>query len=170
MLVPYTKIVGSPIVEIRTQLKVGVVGDLAMQKSDLSLSGIILRNNFLDFSKRVISASDIVDISNQAVIINDEDSIVPLPEAVRIKEALEKNLHGILQRVVTKKGKNIGIVTDYLVESTTLSITKFYCKTLLTEKIIPKNSVTDIVGKKIIIKDDFETVRVGSPVIESSLV
>lgn len=172
MLSLYSKIVGSPIVELKTQTQIGIVDDLVIHKTKLEVYGVILRKgSFFDFNERqVVVSTDILEMNPGAVIVNNYESVVPISETIRLKEAIDDKYCGIYQRIVTKKGKNIGLVYDYLVDSTTQTITKFYCRTLLSEKIIPADKVIKMEGKKIYIKEDYETKRIIEPLVETSTV
>jgi uncharacterized protein YrrD len=158
------------VVELKTQTQIGMVDDLIIHKTKLEVYGIVLKKtSFMNFGEtQVISATDILEMNSQAVVVNNDDAIIPISEAVRLKEAIDQKYYGIHQRIVSKKGKNIGLVYDYLVDSTTQKITKFYCRTLLNEKIISTNSVIKIEGKKIIIKDELETKQIVDPAVETS--
>jgi uncharacterized protein YrrD len=170
MLVQYSKIINSPVVELQTQTQIGVVDDLVIHKTKLEVYGIVLKkSSILSFGEpKAVTSTDIVEINPQATIVNNADSAVPLSEAVRLKEAIEQKYKGIYQRIVSKNGKNIGLVYDYLIDSTTQKISKFYCRTLLAEKIISARSVIKIEGKKITIKDEFEAEKITTPAVESS--
>lgn len=170
MMSLYSKIINSPVVELKTQTQIGVVDDLIIHKTKLEVYGIILkRTSFLNFKEtEVISGTDILEMNSQAVVVNNYDAVIPLSESIRLKEAINQKYYGIYQRIVSKKGKNIGLVYDYLVDSSTQKITKFYCRTFLSEKIISSNSVIDMEGKKIIIKDEFETKKIIDPAVETS--
>ena len=170
MMSLYSKIINSPVVELKTQTQIGVVDDLIIHKTKLEVYGIILKKaSFLNFQEtQVISSTDVLEMNSQAVVVNNDDAVIPISEAIRLKEAIDQKYCGVYQRIVSKKGKNIGLVYDYLVDSTTQKITKFYCRTLLNERIISANSVINMEGKKIIIKDDVETRKMIDPAIETS--
>jgi len=170
MMSLYSKIINSPVVELKTQTQIGVVDDLIIHKTKLEVYGVILKKtSFLNFNEiKVISGTDILEMNSQAVVVNNNDAIIPLSEAIRLKDAIDQKYYGIYQRIVSKKGKNIGLVYDYLVDSTTQNITKLYCRTLLNEKIIPVHSVIKMEGKKIIIKDELETKQIVDQAVETS--
>ncbi len=172
MLVQYSKIIDLPIVDLRAESKVGEVSEFIIQKTTLGVAGIVLKKqSLLSFSEtKVITANDILELTKEAIIINEEDSIVPINEAIRLKDLFNHKFYGIYQRVLTRKGKNVGIVYDFIVDSTTLKITKLYCKTFFSDKIIPASSVIKIEGKKIYIKDDFDNTKLTTPAVENSLV
>ncbi len=171
MIIPYSKIANAKVLALRTQTVLGEVADLVIKKNDLSLYGLILKKPSLGvFAKpKAIASLDIIEIGNGLVLVNDSESIIELVEAIRIKKALEEGFCGIEQKVVSKSGKRLGKVYDYLVESPDYRIIKFYVKGTLTERIIPSSAVIKMEGKKIIVQDDFEPVKPGVRAIEAEM-
>ncbi len=170
MILPYTKIVGLDVFDLKNQSKVGVVKDIVIQKKDFKISGIILENSIFNRDAKVVSHADIVDISTQGVVIRDSDAISSLKENVRIGEAIKEGMHGIGQKVVTKSGKSLGRVVDLFILSETLEIPKFYVKNIFGERIIARTAIVDIEKRKIIVKENFETEKASMPEISTSLV
>lgn len=147
---------GTPLLEIRNQAKLGTVFDVVIKKSDLSVSGLLVKTNKLIDRPRVVVASDILEVNPEGVVINNAGSLVSLGDVVRLSEAIHQGYHGLHQKVITRSGKRIGWVFDYLISSTDLTITKLYIQTLFYERIIPVSVITKFEGRKIIISDDFE--------------
>jgi len=163
MLVLYSKIIGVTVSELKTQSVISSVADIVISPKELTVSGIILKNDSI-FKKNlsVINVSDLCEVTAQAILVCDIDAVIDANESVRIKEQIEKGCVGIGQKVVTKSGKNVGKVFDILIQSDTFSIMKFYVKNVFSEKIFSRDSVISYSGKKIVIKDDFETVKVSA--------
>lgn len=170
MLVLYSKIIGLPIIETRNQTKVGEVFELILQKTDIEVSGIVLKNTGLFSKQMVISSTDLIEISADAVLVSSEDAITTLEEAMRLKEQISKGYTGVGQKIYTKSGKYIGKVFDFLVDSSSFSIKKLYTKSFFIEKIIPTDNVISFNRKVIIIKDDFEPIKLSSPAVQTNTI
>ena len=171
MLIPYSKIVGAKIVELRGQTLLGEVCDLVISKTSMTLMGVTLRNTtFFPSPVRVISATDIEEFTpiEVTMIVNHDEVIEELNETIRLKNAYDQGFTGIGQTVVTKSGKHIGKVYDYLITNDDFRIQKFYTKSLLSDRIIPIKSVIGFEKKKLIIKDDFATLKMVMPIAETS--
>lgn len=167
MIVKYTQIVHSPVYEIRAQQNLGNVLDLVIQKSDLSIKAAVVRTGPFFFSpKKVVGMTDIVEFSGNAVIVQDEDSAVPIKESIRIAEAIADRMYGVGQIVVTKSGKLIGRVYDYTFHNETGIIEKFYVKSLIHDRIISRTAVVKLDRKRMTIEDDFEMIK--TPAMEVS--
>lgn len=173
MLVPYSKIINSNIVELKTQTLVGSVSDLVLQKNNFSVEGIVLKGGFFGGKTKAVSPKDILEITSKpvAILVNNTDSVVELDEMIRVKEAFQRGFHGVGQKVVTKSGKEIGKIYDFLVASDDLSVKKIYVKSLINERIISTDNVISFENsKKIIIKDDYETATLPNAIASTSIV
>lgn len=161
MIVQYSQIVHSPVLELKNQTKLGTAQDLVIQKSDLSIKAVIIKSSLFNLTTRVATSADIVELNSGSVIVRDDDSLVSLSEAERVKEALADKMCGISQKVKTKSGKSIGKVYDYTLDSTTFALQKIYVKSILDERIISVSSIIKFEGKNIVVKDDFELITAG---------
>lgn len=170
MILPYTKLVGLDVFDLKNQTRVGKIKEIIIQKKDFKISGIVLEKSLLDRNVKVVSSTDIVEITPQGVIVRDSNSVSSLKENVRLKEAIDDGLHGIGQKVVTKSGNSLGKVVDLFISTETLMISKIFVKNIFTERVIASTAIEEIKKRKIIVKDSFETVKATMPEISTSLV
>jgi len=155
MMLLYSKIIGTPVAELRDATKIGLISDLIIEESDLSVAAAVVETNLNPFSKKqVVAATDFVKIFKDGIVVNDADAIVELDEVVRAAKLYDNNCHGLVQRVVTKSGVYVGHVYDYLFDAETTTIHKLYVKKLFSEQIIPTTIVTSMSGKIITIDDN----------------
>jgi uncharacterized protein YrrD len=157
MIVPYSKIIGLDVFDLKNQLKIGRVKEIVFQKKDFKISGIILENSFFERNVKVISNIDIVDISPQGVVVKDSDSVSNLKESVRLAEAVKEGMRGVDQKVVTKTGKSLGRVVDLYISAETLLISKIFVKNIFSERIISSNAILEIKKRKIISVPEIST-------------
>jgi len=160
MLILRSKLIGMPIVDLRSQSRLGNIGDLILNDTDVNLSGIALRGNF-GKDIRIILPAEVLEISKGIILVNDEDSITKTKDNIRINKLVNDQFYGIGQKVFTKSGKYIGRIHDLLIDSLDFRIAKFYVKSFLRERILSSNLILEIKGKRIIIKDDFELSRIS---------
>jgi len=168
MLILYSKLIGAPIAEIKEAAKLGSITDFVINNDDLTIAAAIVKSGLpLVSKKKVVSATDFVRIFKDGIIINNKDAVLGLDEVVRITNLCDRKCYGLAQKVVTKSNKYIGHVYDYLINSNTGAIQKFYIKKLLSDRIIPASAVITMEGKLITIKDDKPYVFV--PTVETAL-
>lgn len=169
MLLNYTKIIGMPVAELRNQEKIGVIGNIIFN-DECAVAGFMLGSQSLFFWKeqaKVIPAEASIALVKDGLIINSDDNICDLSEMVRLNSLIKRKLCGIHQRVLTERGKYLGYVYDFLINSSTLSMTKFYIKNLLfEEKIIPCSKVLSFDKGQIIVKDESKPITVAEPMAE----
>lgn len=170
MILPYTKIIGLGIYELKNQSKVGIVKEIVFQKTDYKISGIILDGSFFGRSIKVVSEADIVEISPKGIIVKDVDSVSDLKENARIQNEVKAGLSGIGQKVVTKSGSYLGRVYDLFISTDTLATPKLFVKSVFSERVISSNAIVEIKKRKIIVRDEFQTVKVSVPEISTSII
>jgi sporulation protein YlmC with PRC-barrel domain len=163
MIVKYSQIIHSPVLELKGQTRLGIVADLVIQKSDLTIKAVIVKNGLLNVNTRIATNADIIELNSGSVILRDDDSLVTFSEAERVKEAIKDKMYGVSQKVRTKSGKSIGRVYDYTIDNATCAIQKFYVKSLLDDRIISVGSIIKFEGKNITVKDDFELITAAGP-------
>lgn len=163
MIVKYSQVIHSPVLELKSQTQLGVATDLVIQKSDLTIKAAVVKVGLFLLSTRVATNTDIVELNSGSVILRDDDSLVTLAESERIREAIKDKMYGINQSVRTKSGKSLGKVYDYTIDNATCAIQKFYVKSLLDDRIISVSSITKFEGKRITVKDDFELITAAGP-------
>lgn len=161
MIVRYTSIIGSLVAELKDQTKVGQISEIIIDNNKLSIAAIALDLPFWSFEKnKFILSFDIVHLLKDGAIINSENSIIDLEESILLQRMIKEKYFGIGQRVVTSNGTYIGRVYDFLIESDNLTITKFYVKNILAERIIPVSKVISLEGKTITIRDNYTSNRI----------
>ncbi len=164
----YSKLIGTPLADLKSQAKIGTVSDFIINDADLTVAAAVVESGLpLISKKRVVSSTDFVHLSKNGIIISDEEALVEIKELVRIETLYKNKCFGLAQKVVTKSGSYVGHVYDYLIDSATFSIRKFYVKKMFTDRIIPTTSVIAFEGKTITIKDDKPYIFV--PNVETAL-
>src|SRR3989338_2272075 len=155
MMLLYSKLIGSPIAELKDSTKIGTISDFVINDTDLTVVAAVVEYGLPMISKKkVVTVADFIHLSKNGIIVKDGDALVELNEVVRIETLYKNKCFGLAQKVVTKSGTYIGHVYDYLIDSTTANIKKLYIKKLLSDRIIPISAVIAMEGKLITIKDD----------------
>lgn len=167
MMLLYSKIVGMTVADLREQKKIGEIDDL-IYNSELKIAAFVLKQQFsiLPREPQIVSSDDVAALAKKGLVVYNEGAASPLRESVRIKKLTDEKFYGLKQPVISKSGQRIGSVYDYLVDSGTLLITKFYVKSLFGERIIPVSKVVSLEKRKIIIEDETESIKVPADTSE----
>lgn len=159
MIIPYSKIIGMSVFAVKNQSCVGIIVGVVLKKQDFAVHGFIVKTSVLPFiSNKVISATDVVDLTPEGLVVENDNIVSDLHDAVRLHQAIHDGYTGIQQKVITESGKRIGRVFDYLVSAPDLSISRIYIRSLLSERILPKAAIKSFKKGIIIIRDDYDLV------------
>ncbi len=162
MIILFSKIVGSPIKVRDDEIKIGNVKDVIYKLETFEISALLIANLFPPFShQKAVSAVDIIEISNNGVIINKSSAALPLAELPVTKRFFKDGLHGTGQDVITENKKRIGTVYDFTVDTDTMSITSLYIRNLFSERIIPTRLVIDFEKNRFKIKNEFDNIEIA---------
>lgn len=171
MLILYSKIIGLNVMDLRSRTRLGQIDEIVLNNENLKTAGFILKKRDIwNKETLVVGETDIVEITNQGLVVSNENSVANLDESIRIKRLFEDNYFGVGQKVITKSGKYIGKVHDFLIDNKTFEIEKIYIKNMLKEKIISRDCIDSYIKNIIIIKDDRESIKVTSTVAETSTI
>jgi sporulation protein YlmC with PRC-barrel domain len=160
MIVRYSSLIGGLVAELRDQTKVGKISEIIIDKDKLAIAAFVLEGSFWTFSRnKIVTAIDVVYTLKDGAIINDIDSIIDAKESVSISKLIDQKCYGVGQKVITCNGEGLGNVYDFLINTEDLSITKFYIKHFLRDRIITVNRIVNMDGRVITIKDSSKMVR-----------
>jgi uncharacterized protein YrrD len=107
----------------------------------------------------VLQISDVREISNIGMIVDSPDDFVSNGDVVKLDKILGFNFRVIGMRVETKKGKKLGKVIDYIVDSGTFNIVQIVVKRPVfsgindNELVISRGDIIEMDDYKIIVKD-----------------
>ncbi len=162
MLIEASKIIGLSVGALQEQIRVGKVKDLLVNSDTGALLGILVEKIPLPFFPlKGVSFQDVVEFDRQGVVINSGDSVLPLEELVRLKEAVKgPKLLGLRAR--TERGVGLGRVYDYLLDTTLGQVMKFYLKDIFQrQRVISREQVVKITKKEMIVMDENGATRVA---------
>jgi len=159
MLIEFTKIRGLPVFELEGQKHLAQLSDFFVNEDDGTIEAVVAKTAGIFHHLKFISAKEIVELSKSALIIQNEESLVPPAEMVRLHKKYQKRAKIIGERVLTKSGEYLGVVSDYVIESKSLSIIRIYLRKLFDQRIIHSSAIEKIEQHKIIVKNKFEMAK-----------
>jgi len=161
MIITYNQILHLPIFAIRDQANLGRVSEIIIDNNKLSIAALVVSSSWLAKSIKVVPSTDMIELLKEAILVSNETAKIDVEEIPRIKKYIKSRLYGLGQKVFTEKGRYLGRVNDFMVESTSLEIKNFYVKHLFFERIISSSSVIEFTGRKIVIKDELKSILVS---------
>jgi len=110
---------------------------------------------FLEKSK-VVAETDVLEVKKDGVFVTSENAITAPSEIIRVKEIIDKGIKILKSKAVTESKKVLGKIEDFLIETETASVVKFYVRggLLSPSLILPSEKVVRIEKGRIIFSDD----------------
>ncbi|KKQ18687.1 MAG: hypothetical protein US31_C0002G0032 [Berkelbacteria bacterium GW2011_GWA1_36_9] len=154
MFIEATKLMGLPVGARDTQAKVGVIRQILVDPQNGSLLGFLVQTNGFFTPQKALSIIDVIDWDPNGLVTESIDNLVDPLEIVRLKEVIAKNIYLLGMKAKTESGIGLGEVENFLIDTDTQSVTKYYLKNLLgTNRILMSDKVFQI-DKAIIFTDD----------------
>ncbi len=158
-MIERSKLSGLPIFEIENQTHVAELADFFVDEDEGKIEAVIAKAKGVFHHLKFISTKEIVELSKTALIIQSEESLVAPSEMIRLQKKYKKRAKIFGEKVFTKKGEYLGVVSDYVIENSSLSIIRIYIKKLFDQRIIHTSAIVKIEQHKITVKDNFEMVK-----------
>lgn len=151
------KLINLPIAAVDGLRKIGSVYQIIVNPETGQLMGFLVSLGL--FSKpKVLSFLDIKFWDENGLVTELEENLVEIDEIVRIKNVLNQKINLLEMSAKTESGKSLGLVENFLIETETGTVVKYYLKDLLgTSRIMPADKVIKI-EKTIIFSDDEEKI------------
>ncbi len=142
---------------IRSAGRIGRVVGLVINPHNLHVDGITCRI-VGERSDQLISPSDVRDLTQRAIVIDDHDRLMDPSDAVRLRPILELGFS--LEKLKAYVGsRRVGIVEDFAIDQQSLFIQKFYVRPnligrLSTDRLVfGRSQIQEVTKSKIVFID-----------------
>ncbi|OIP23653.1 hypothetical protein COX95_03810 [bacterium CG_4_10_14_0_2_um_filter_33_32] len=158
-----------PIISLYNTVKVGSLIDFIIDPEIGKVVGIVGDKGIVRDKVKVVSMVDVREMSNDAVIVDNEDALVSQEEIVRIDDILKLGIKIIGNKVITESGQYLGKAIDFLLDDF-FYINKLYVKPSImnivdSQLVIPRELIIKVTKEKIIVSDDLiKTIKEVEPV------
>lgn len=157
----FSQLIGRPVICQEAGGPVARVFDLIFDPD----TGVLVAVSVHPRMREVVVARDIRAWS-PSIIIRDHDSITPPEDVVKVQQVLRRRVPLFRNRVVTRSGKDIGRVVDYLIDLDTDTLLKIMVAKLFlgiivySDRVFSARDIVEMRPDRIIVRDDTETATV----------
>lgn len=149
---------GYGIISIHAETAIGFMDRCLFDPDTLTCALVVLRqSSFIKKNYRYILWNDVLEISNH-IYVQSEDVACEKDDLVRFERLIEQDCSLIGMKVITKSGKLIGAVYNYVFDTKTGSLVSLYVKSpalsFKEDRIIAKDYIIDVKNDTIIITGD----------------
>ncbi|NTW05174.1 MAG: hypothetical protein HGA27_03510 [Peptococcaceae bacterium] len=163
-------LIGLPVIELNSGRKLGIVEAVAVNPDRGCVEFLILDRDKWYGGLRAIPCASIFGIGEYAITTEKSTDIFAVCENSELIALLEKTINIINSVAMTKTGKYVGTVTEYMLEEDTCRITRCIvdCEDG-KETVVPGDKVITYGSKSLIIDDDCQfSEKVGKPRVKEA--
>lgn len=154
MLITASNLIGKPIITAEEKEIVGNVFEIIVSPENGKVEAFLSKAMFK--KPHVVSEQDVLDVGKNGVIINDAQALILPSEIIKVNEIIKKKIKILNAKAVTKSKKKLGVVEDFVIETDTAQVVKFYIKggLFLPARILSSDNVIKIEKNRIIFQDE----------------
>lgn len=154
MLIQASNLYGQPIITDENKEQVGRVSGIIIDPENGRV--LAFMSNTLFQKPRVVAEQDVLDITRAGIIINDARAMISPSEIIKVEKVIKKKIQILGSSTITESKKKLGIVEDFVIETDTATIIKFYIKggVFAPSLILSSDNVIKIIPGKIIFSND----------------
>lgn len=155
MLIQATNTIGLSVASLEEQEKIGKVREIIVDGKNAKILGFVAKVGLSIFGKKMFLAPiDILDIDKNGLVIKNTDSILEPTEIIRVKQIMDEGFDLFGLKAYDEEKNYLGKIFDFVIEYPTFSITKYYVRSIMTDRIFDSKNVLEITNKAIIFKLD----------------
>ncbi|WCN37274.1 PRC-barrel domain-containing protein [Aneurinibacillus uraniidurans] len=113
------EILGMPIFSIMDGQEIGSVKNIVINPERAGVEFLIVQNDHWEFGIKAIPYRRVEGIGDYAVTVENDSAVIDLAEIPIANDLLSKNIQIRGTRIITKKGRFLGQVTEYYIEEET---------------------------------------------------
>jgi uncharacterized protein YrrD len=149
------EIIGSPVISIADGVQIGTIKGLIVNPQQKSVELLLLDEKSGGPELKGIPFRSAEAVGDFAVTIEDKGVLIDMMKVGILQELIETGVDVIGTKVITKKGKYLGDVNEYAVDTVTGKFAEFYYmsegkaeKTIMVENVITIGKEVLVVGEE----------------------
>lgn len=159
MLLPIKRLLDTPIMSLQTGMPLAKTLSVIIDPRKLQIVALRVQGNRLSHTESVLHTEDVREISDIGLIVDGDDSLMPLDDLVRLKEIIGFNFELLGIRVEDEKGRMLGKVGDFAIDPESFFVQQLYTKPSILKSIVStgltinRTQIASINNQRIVVKD-----------------
>ncbi len=167
MLLAYSDLLHSPVAAADPGERIGSVVDVIAEAYDHRVIAFAIHTGGWFGTTKFLSPDDVIEYDPHALIVPNPEVLVAPGEIVRATQIADHHNQVLKRSVVTQAGEALGVVVNYVIDTDTAGIVRYYVKSLLgPERIIPVMSIVEVTKDTFVVKDSRRDVKI--PAVEAA--
>ncbi|HRF28241.1 MAG TPA: hypothetical protein PL051_01190 [Candidatus Saccharibacteria bacterium] len=170
MLVAYDRFIGSPVMSLQTGSELARTIRALIDPRDLTVLAYELEGPMLTEHPSFLRVLDVREFSNIGIIVDSSDEFVGLDDVIKLKEVYNFHFDLIGLKVVDKRGRKLGKVTGYTVDSDSFVLQQLRVQRPLlqsfneTELLINRSQIVELSDQQVVVEDGSHVMPDREPV------
>ena len=158
MLLPIERLLDAPIMSLQTGAELARIDEPIIDPRTMSVMAFYVKGNLVEETPSVLHVSDIRELSDIGIIIDDSDKLMGTEGLVRLQEIIDFGfiLPGI--KVSDDRGQKLGKVNDYVIDPETFDVIQIYTEQSLlrslanASNVIHRSQIVSVTNQQIVVK------------------
>ena len=161
MLLAYSDLLNSPVAAADLGERIGSVVDVIAEASSHRVVALSIRTGGWFGATKLLSPDDVIEYDPHALIIPTTDALVAPAEIVRAHDIGTRHDQVLKRAVVTERGETLGSVVNFVIDTDTAGIVRYFVKGLLgPERIIPTTSILRVTNTAFVVSNSQGTKKI----------
>lgn len=122
MLLPLERLVGTAVMSLQTGAELARVKSIIIDPRDLTIAAYELEGPLLDEHPSYLRPVDVRELSQLGFIVDSNDEFVLASDVIHLEQVLSFNFVLLHLQVIDQKGRKIGKVASYAIDSGSFSV------------------------------------------------
>lgn len=159
MLIPISRLIGIPVLSLQTGMPLARIDEPIIDPRNLRVRAFRVIGSRLSHALSVLHAEDIREVNELGVIVDNDDSLMPLDDLVRLQEIIDFHFELIGIRVETEHRRKLGKVGSFSIDQTGFTVEQLYVRPTLTGSFLQtsltvhRSQIVSIDNSHIVVKD-----------------
>jgi uncharacterized protein YrrD len=166
MLLPVHRLINIPVMSLQTGSELARTHEPIIDPRQLTIVAFYVDGRSLDEHPSVLHTSDIRELSDIGMIVDDSDALMSPDGLVRLQQIIDFHFELTGIKVVDEHGRKLGKVKDYVVEPATYTIQQLYTEQSLLRSL---STMSNVIHRSQIISVTNDRITVASPTVDAKV-
>lgn len=160
MLLPAHRLIDIPVMSLQTGTELARTTEPIVDPRQMTVVAFYVDGKTLDEHPSVLHVSDIRELSDIGMIVDDSDKLMSPEGLVRLQQIIDFHFKLVGIRIIDEHGRKLGKVKDYVIEPATFTIQQLYSEQSLLKSL---STMSNVIHRSQIISVTNDHITVASP-------
>lgn len=162
MLLPINRLLNCPVMSLQTGAELARTDQPIIDPRKMTVVAFYVEGKALDQHPSVLHVSDIRELSDIGMIIDDSDKLMSPDGLVRLQEIIDFKFQLLGIQVIDEHNRKLGKVADYAIEPDSYTIQQIYTEQSLLKSF---STMSNVIHRSQIVSVTNEHIVVSSPTV-----